>query len=105
MTQFSIVARLPVTKTAASSSDNCNPEPVMRNPRQRDIISCDRDDFAGAVAANLRAGFADERERFVDHDRAGVNTGFDTNRLVRRSRIDAFLKRRSSGVRKQSMIA
>ena len=33
MTQLSIVARLPVTKTAASSSDNRNPEPVMRSPR------------------------------------------------------------------------
>ena len=32
MALFSIGARLPVTKTAASSSIDCKPEPVMRNP-------------------------------------------------------------------------
>ena len=45
----------------------------MRRPVQRDVIGCDRDDFAGAVAANLGALVADERERFADDDRAGVN--------------------------------
>ena len=30
---------------------------------------------------------------------AGVNAGFDANGFVRRGCIDAFLKRRSSGVR------
>ena len=32
MTLFSIRARLPVTKTPASSSINSKPEPVMRSP-------------------------------------------------------------------------
>ena len=58
-----------------------------------------------AVAANFRAVFADQRERFVDDDRPGVNAGFDANRLVRRGRVDAFLKRRSSAFVKKSVIA
>ena len=71
----------------------------MRNPRKRHIVGRDRHDVAIAIAANFRAGLADERERFVDDDRPGVNAGLDANGLVRRGRIDPFLQRRGSRVR------
>ena len=92
MTLFSIVARLPVTKTAASSSDNCKPEPVMRSPRSVTSSAAMVTTLPDAVAANFRAAFADERERFVDHDRAGVNARFDANRFVGRGGIDPLLQ-------------
>ena len=97
MTQFSILARLPVTKTAASSSDNCNPEPVMRKSAQRHVVCCDRHDVAGPLPRISAPCSPMSVERFVNDDRAGVNARFDANRLVRRGGIDAFLQRCSCG--------
>ena len=106
MTLFSIVARLPVTKIAASSSENRNPEPVMRNPRSVTSSAVIVTTLPFSVAADLRAGLADQRERLVDHDRSRVNAGLDANGLVRRGCVDALLKRRSSGVEvRQNVIA
>ena len=57
MTHFSIFARLPVTKMAASSSDNCKPGAGDAQSAQRHVVGCDRHDVAGAVAANFRTLF------------------------------------------------
>ena len=69
MTLFSIRARLPVTKTAASSSDQIQAGTGDAQSAHRDIVGRDRHDVAVAIAANFGATLADERERFVDHDR------------------------------------
>ncbi len=60
------------------------------------IVRRDGYHVASAVAANYRAFFTNQSERFFDDDWARIDFSFKHNRLVRLGQVNALLKRTSS---------